>query len=100
VKGRGSNPFFNAEMLLRNSTILDEAQSYEIEFNYLINQGGCSNNQTFLQIYLDKIGNFKQIIFDSSESENITAVNRWNTQSVCIKTENNNFNVAKIFFSF
>jgi hypothetical protein len=87
--GRGLSQFvvsfqFNKEL------IFDTKQFYDIEFNFLINNDVCDQEDLKLLVFLKDLELFEQILY-TSDDEEVLVKNKWNGFSTCFRVFRENY---------
>lgn len=75
---------FNKEL------IFDTQQFYDIEFNFLINNDVCDQEDLKLLVFLKDLESFEQMLY-TSDDEEILVKNKWNRFSTCFRVFRENY---------
>lgn len=75
---------FNKEL------IFDTKQFYDIEFNFLINNDVCDQEDLNLVVFLKDLESFEQKLY-TSDDEEVLVKNKWNGFSTCFRVFKENY---------
>ena len=90
VRGARNLNEFVVTFQFNKELIFDTKQFYDIEFNFLINNDVCDQEDLNLLVFLKDLESFEQILY-TSDDEEVLVKNKWNGFSTCFRVFKENY---------